>query len=329
MAHIGCSNSSGGGEPSSDSTPPLSAKVIDLSTVTTATTVQDGYTITGTLGGNYKISIADGAKVTLKDVTINGTNVNLYNWAGLTCAGDAEITLDGNSTVKGFLGSYPGIYVPESKTLTIKGNGSLTASSNLNAAGIGAGSFSGGDCGNITIEGGSITANAGDGGAGIGGGQKGLCGDITIKGGTITATGGQYAAGIGSGGLDSDATNKGNCGNIFITGGTVNATGGKYGPGIGAGMYCECGNISITGGTVTATATEGQGSGIGGGYTGSTVGNIIITNTVIKVTAITSYSAWCIGQGYGTSNCTCGTITIGGTDYANGVCMSGTYTYQP
>ena len=48
---------------------------------------------TGILGGNYKISIADGATVVLRDAVINGTNSSEYNWAGITCLGDATIVL--------------------------------------------------------------------------------------------------------------------------------------------------------------------------------------------------------------------------------------------
>ncbi|MBO7511198.1 MAG: hypothetical protein J6T35_08440, partial [Bacteroidales bacterium] len=60
-------------------------KTIDLATVTENTTIGDGYTLTGTLGGNYKISIADGATVTLDNVVINGVDDAQYDWAGLTC----------------------------------------------------------------------------------------------------------------------------------------------------------------------------------------------------------------------------------------------------
>ena len=48
---------------------------IDLSTITSNYTAKNGEILTGTLGSNVKISIADGAKVTLKDVTINGVDI--------------------------------------------------------------------------------------------------------------------------------------------------------------------------------------------------------------------------------------------------------------
>ena len=284
--------------------------VLDLSSVTANTTVQDGWTVTGTLGGNRKISIADGATVTLSNATINGVDNYSYNWAGLNCIGDATIILaDGTTnTVKGFYNHYPGIHVPSGKTLTIQGTGALDASSNGWAAGIGGGSSI--SCGNITIEGGTITAMGGNNGAGIGCG-KATCGNISITGGTVEATGGSNAAGIG-GSTDTS------CGNISITGGTVTATGGSSGAGIGSGCYqsgsSSCGTITISGGTVTATGGS-YAAGIGNGANAS-CGDITIENTVTRVTATKGSSATnSIGKGYGG---TCGTVTIGGTVYWNG-----------
>ena len=109
----------------------------DLSTLTGAYVAQDGETLTGTLVRNVKISIADGATVTLDGVTINGDSNWAYDWAGITCVGGATIILNGTNTVKGFEDSNPGIHVPSGKTLTIQGNGSLNASSNGYGAGIG------------------------------------------------------------------------------------------------------------------------------------------------------------------------------------------------
>ena len=222
---------------------------IDLATVTTDTTVGDGDTLTGTLGANVKISIADGATVTLDGVTINGVNKNSYNWAGITCLGDATIILSGTNTVKGFYDEYPGIYVPQNKTVTIDGSGSLTASSRGFGCGIGGGN--GIACGNIVIAGGTITATGGGDAAGIGGGFEAGCGNISITGGTITANDGGDTAGIGSG-------NSGSCGNISITGGTVTATGSHFAAGIGSGKEGQCGNITITNGVTSLTATKGN-----------------------------------------------------------------------
>lgn len=221
---------------------------VNLSTKSTAYTASNGETLTGTLANNVKISIADGATVILHNVNINGSGTwTSGNYAGITCEGDATIILSGTNTVKGFDSDYPGIYVPENKTVTIQGTGSLTASSNGWAAGIGGGNT--GNCGNITITGGNITATGGSGRAGIGGGSE-ACGNITITGGTITATGGNNAAGIGGG--------IGECGNITITSGVtrVTATKGNMAPNsIGAGgISTICGTVTI-GGVVTGNIT--------------------------------------------------------------------------
>ena len=230
--------------------------IIDLSTVTTATTIEDGYTVTGTLGANVKVSIADGATVTLDGVSINADGTwTTGTYAGITCAGSATIILkDGSeNTVKGFYERYPGIHVPSEMTLTIKGEtngtGKLTASSNGNGAGIGGGRYN--DCGNIEIQGGDITATGSSYAAGIGGAGDSSCGTITISGGTITATGGDKGAGIGSGYCSS-------CGNITITTGVTKVTatkGASATNSIGAGASGTCGTVTI-GGVVGAITTS-------------------------------------------------------------------------
>ena len=184
---------------------------IDLSQLTENYTARNEDILTGTLDNKVKVSIADGATVTLRDVTIEGVESehgDKYPWAGITCEGDATIVLEGNNTLKGFEDEYPGIYVPEDKTLTIEGDGKLNASSNGHAAGIGAGHMIA--CGNILIKGGNITATGGGMCAGIGGSYMTNCGNITITGGTIVATGGQYATGIGAG-------DEAKCGDITIS----------------------------------------------------------------------------------------------------------------
>ncbi len=298
---------------------------VDLSKLTADYEAQDGDVLTGTLAGNYKISIADGATVTLDGVTINGYNSSDYKWAGITCEGDATIILkdETTNTVKGFYSGYPGIQAgPTGTMLVIKGGsvgtGSLTASANGWAAGIGGGYQM--TCGNIEIQGGVITATGGTSTAGIGGGGNdgsvsgGNCGDITISGGTVNATGGFKAAGIGGG---VNAT----CSNITISGGSITVKGGVGGAAIGSGcaqdIAASCGDITISGGTIEATAGDAS-AGIGSGFsqTGvATCGNITITSGVTSVTAKKSVSDLgpnSIGAGrYGT----CGTVTIGDTKY--------------
>jgi len=263
---------------------------------------KNGATLTGTLARNVKISIADGATVTLKDANINGSGTWTDGYyAGITCAGTATINLEGTNTVKGFINTYPGIYVPEEKTLTINGPGSLKASTG-GTHGSGIGGIHWGSCGNIKITGGTITAEGGAAAAAIGSGNASSCGDITITGGNVTAIGNindnWRGVGIGCGDGYSADSNRAKCGNITISGGTVTAIGKNGGVGIGSGLYGDCGTITITSGVTSVTATKGSGA----------------TNS--------------IGAGDGG---TCGTVTIGGTVYWNGSAYQnggGTYLTQ-
>ena len=157
------------------------------------------------------------------------------------------------------MGSHDGagIHVPTGSTLTIEGDGSLTAGTRDWGAGIGAGYSSARPCGNIVINGGTITAQGSERFAGISGGdQSDSCGDITINGGTVIATGGKYAAGIGTGWGSNSSHSK--CGNITITSGVtkVVANKGTDAPfSIGKGYsylnasneYSECGTITVGG----------------------------------------------------------------------------------
>ena len=271
---------------------------IDLSKLTADYEAQDGDVLTGTLDGKaqpYKITIADGATVTLDGVTINGVSSSDVKWAGITCLGDATIILkDGSkNTVKGFYEDYPGIQAgPTGKTLVIKGEDQGT---------------------------GSLDASPYDGGtehsygAGIGGGLDISCGDINIQGGVITVTGGYGAAGIGIG--EGYGEENVSCATITISGGNVTATGGHGAAGIGGGYAYNygvtCGAITISGGTVTAAGGDNA-AGIGSGesYSGktNTCGDITITADVTSVTATKGKNATnSIGAG---NSGTCGTITI-------------------
>lgn len=241
----------------------------DLSTISADYEAKNGETLTGTLTNNVKISIADGATVTLKNVNITNLGDDC-NWAGINCPGDATLVLEGtNEVCAGRDGSgynnYPGIWIAPNKTLTIQGAGNLTAYSDKTYPY----------------------------GAGIGGGFGIPCGNIVINSGNITATGGDDAAGIGAGG------GTGSCGNITISGGTVEATGGGNGAGIGGGYGNACGNITISGGTVSATG-GGSAAGIGGGSMNGVCGTITIKSTVTSVTATKGgqYAPYSIGRGY-------------------------------
>ena len=313
----------------------------NLTAVSGACTINNGETLTGTLGGNYKISIADDATVVLKNANISYSS-NGADYAGLTLLGNGTLVLaDGttNTVVGGLDGSgysnWPGIFVPAGKTLTINGDtGVLNAArggndtTNGSPAGIGASWKN--PCGNIIINGGVINATGGAKSAGIGGAFIRTCGDITINGGTITAIGHAWGSGIGLGApVAKSVTSISGC-NITITGGTVTATGGvgggeeqPGGAGIGTGYArntdnnqttntITLGNIYISGGTVIATGGVGAAAIGTSGTSGKSInncGNITITDDVTSVTATKGSGATnSIGKGGG--NGTCGTVTI-------------------
>ena len=216
-------------------------RTYDLSQATSSVTLKDGDTATGTMSTGM-VYIADRATVTLRDVTVT---------SGISCYGIVTINLEGANTVGG--GGSSGITINPG-TLTIQGSGSLTATGRNGGAGIGGDSE---NC-HVVIKGGTIVAQGSAlgstySGAGIGG-RGSAFGNITIEGGDVTATGGKNAAGIGGGHAGTPS-----CGTISISGGTVRATGGANAAGIGCGCAngestSTCGDITISGGTVTATA---------------------------------------------------------------------------
>ena len=307
-------------------------ETVNLSSVTTTSggtptlRLQDGQLVTGTLertddAHKVKVTIADGATVTLSGATIDGKAENTSGdfssaWAGITCEGDATILLTGANTVTNFDSDYPAIFVPEGKTLTIGGSGSLTASNtHYDTTGSGAAIGGGYDmaCGNIAITGGTVTANGGSSSAAIGGGRGASCGSITISGGTVTATAaGNSGAGIGSGRFGGSGAS---CGDITISGtARVTATGGGNGAGIGSAGANEynantCGNISISG-ACTVIATGGDNAaGIGTGEM-ATCGSIRITGGTVTAQGGDDGAGIGCGQGSYERKSECGAITI-------------------
>ncbi len=268
-------------------------------------TAQDGDVLRGSTSGTVRI--ADGASITLSDVTING---------GIVCLGTATIILVGTNSVTGPY-TKAGIQVGgEGTTLTIKGNGALMANGGYRGAGIGTGFVDGGSVtfGNIIIEGGSITATGDDYGAGIGTGcvYKGnvTLGDITIEGGSITANGGDFAAGIGMGEVLNGGT--ATLSNITIKGGSITANVGNYGAGIGTGEVLNGGtatlsNITIKGGSITANGGY-YGAGIGTGYVVS--GSVTLSNITIEGGSIMA-NGGIYGAGIGTGYVIGGSATLG------------------
>ena len=257
--------------------------------------------------GNSATNASDNVTATIKLKGENILTTTNYDYAGLQLSNGANVILENGAA--------------ESETV-----GSLTATGGSITLGINGGSGIGtgfkGTAGDITINGGTVTATGGFYGVSIGSGTEGTVGDITISGGTVTATGGDHGAGIGSyasgtagnitisGGMVTATGiglgSLGTVGDITISGGTVTATGGRLGAGIGSGGYGTAGNITISGGTVTATGGN-NGAGIGLGSSG-TAGDITISGGT--VTAKAGNSAVGIGKGK-TGSCTGVQITGG------------------
>ena len=139
---------------------------------------------------------------------------------------DVTLTLVGMNATSGAGALSAGIEVASNATLTVKGEGTLSATGGKNAAGIGsAGGLT--PPGRIFIESGTIFAQGGEQAAGIGGGISSNLDkkdNIVITGGIITAKGGSGAAGIG-GGHGKPITLA--TGAVRITGGSVSAAGGS------------------------------------------------------------------------------------------------------
>ena len=230
---------------------PAAGKTVDLSKLEGDYEAQNGDVLTRATS-SYKVTIAAGATVTLDGATISSSDYCIK------CDGDATIILkDGTTnTLTSSSGEYPALWIGDANTtLTIQGStGVLNVASGPNCAGIGGGYMNANStCGNISIEGGVITAQGGYGAAGIGSDSTpATCGDIIITGGTITAKGGSSAAGIGAG--YGDGGNSAVCGAITIanTVTKVTATKGEnasHSIGKGYGDNTSCGTVTI-GGTV-------------------------------------------------------------------------------
>lgn len=206
---------------------------VNLATLGGNYTAKDGETLAGTLSGDNWITIPDGATVTLQNVSINANKSMSSAYPGIKCEGSATLILVGNNVVNGRYADYPGIYPgPAGSTLTIQGNGSLSASSGA-APGIGSSS------GNASFI---------------------HCGNIVIAGGTIVASGGGKAPGIGSGAVSEMSVENPSCGNITIASTVTRVTVSKgtnatysIGPGQGGST---CGTVTVGGNVVGPITTS-------------------------------------------------------------------------
>ena len=198
--------------------------------VTSNVTINDRITV----NGNVTLILVDGFTLTAKKgIELSSTE---------TTANSLTINGEGGSNTGTLIctGGYQqsGIGAYRYGVLTING-GTVNSTGNSGSAGIG-GSKHNNWGRTITINGGIVNATGNDGGAGIGGGEGkswgggyGQCGNVIINGGQVTATGGgDNGPGIGSG-YDTDL-NMGDTLIISISGADdfVHAIGGSNSYGI-------------------------------------------------------------------------------------------------
>ena len=252
---------------------------------------------------NGDVALNLGAGATL----IASGGIGVHEGNSLTIDGEGNLTANSNTFSEAAIGGSYGS--PNAGTITISG-GTINASNNSKgvSAAIGGGYSNYGGNGTIIINGGTITTNIIQGGAASIGGSKGANGGhITIAGGSITANRSGAATGAGIGGGE-----KGNAGIIIISGGTVTvpASSSARGAGIGSGEKSDGeGSITINDGNITAVGGAiGGSAGIGGG-SNSSAGTITITGGVVNATG--GYESAGIGGARGV-NGSGGTIAISG-----------------
>lgn len=198
---------------------------VDVSNITSTE-----YTVSGKvhLKGNnqskdLKITVEAGSKLILENVNLQPSSAG----DAVTCKGNTTLILSDKNKIESTYTNptqhCSGILI-NNGTLTIEGSGELDVNGNGNQS-PGIGAIQGAA---IVINGGTINASSnnthdptwGSPGIGVTAGDF-QCGNITINGGHVTAQGGEGAAGIGTGVLSE-------CGNILIQGENtvVNATNG-------------------------------------------------------------------------------------------------------
>ena len=307
------------------------------------------YKLSGTNVTDFRVLVEKSCTVTLDNYSVSTSKSPFVVSDGATLTlliGEGTSTIVGASTLTD--AGHAGIDVQRGGTVVIdKVPGGTDDACILNVTGgndsAAIGASDGGSCGNIVINGGTITAQAGDEAAGIGGSNIDAAGTyeigtITINGGNVTAYGRDRGAGIGVGCVQHSCTVT--AAGIYINGGTVNATENDgRAAGIGTGEV-SAGNVTVneivvTGGTVAAAAStradgstlapqEAAGAGIGTGIT-ETGGSATINKIEISGGDVTASGA-ARGAGIGTgevylghSAATIGSIEIsGGHVTANG-----------
>ena len=226
------------------------------------------------INGNVNLILCDGAELTLPSgIHVTGAN-SLTVWAQSkdsdTCG--ALTAVSPGADMAGIGGNKK----ESGGEITING-GRISATGKYCGAGIGSGDAQYGNGGTITINGGTVSATGGGWAAGIGGAWLSSGGNITINGGTVVATGGYFVSYVSNTyycGAGIGAAYDVNGGTIKITGGTVTAVGAHLCPGIGGGNKGGGGTITITGGTVTAIGDGTE--AIGAGAASDDSGNLCI-----------------------------------------------------
>ena len=221
----------------------------------TSYTYSDGQMIivTGTSTTNY-ISVNSGktTDITLQNASVGGSLASNVAAVSITGSSTANITLVGSNTLTGGYNA-PGVFVAKDNTVsfTAASTGSLTASGNNQAPGIGA---------SATAEGGHIIVNGGD---------------ITVKAGGYTAT---NALGSAFANCNKPAQS------FTMTGGKVCAvptkgfSSGFFGDNVSTTAVTVSGDIIISGGIFISQfeTIQSHGTGIGGKLITTDSGNAVI-----------------------------------------------------
>ena len=230
-------------------------------------TAVGGYSAAGIGGGSCR----DGGTIVISGGTVTASGGN--GGAGIGGAGDKgfdKILITGGTIIASSdegcgigQGWNSGKFIPGGE-ITITG-GTITANGGIGGGGANNGGF-------ITIEGGDITSNGPIGGGSVSFRDNIREGLITISGGTILADGGIgptsdiiisggdiTAIGIvNCAGIDASIAGESevNEKKIKITGGTIVAIGGGGAAGIGGSSFFTTRTIEISGGTISATGGD-------------------------------------------------------------------------
>ena len=289
------------------------------------TTNADGtLTPDGASADNYNVYYDGNGTLTLKDATINGTDIIGHVGAGIYAEGDLTIVLEGTSTVTGVQdpnGESQSIRV--SGNLTIQGDGSLTAQGAGTSSGSSYGVFV---IGSFTQQSGSVTAIGGD----VSGNytSTGLYvygGTVTAQDGTLTATGGDTSGSSYGISMSSSSSVTVGSATVTVTGGTGNYSYGLY---VNPSSPSVSPSVTLSGsGSLTARSGSGTDTAVGiylvniWSSTGSvTVGNgsTLLTNSVIfrdssfneNPLAPTGDGSWLIYGQSGQTSAVGGTYTL-------------------